>query len=58
MPQQFDVEKKKIGIMAIKKKDVQKPTNKKSDDPCWDGYKKVGMKIKKGKKVPNCVPEK
>lgn len=27
------------------------------DDPCWDGYQMVGHKMKKGKKVPNCVPE-
>jgi hypothetical protein len=26
-------------------------------DPCWPKYKQIGMKIKKGKKVPNCVPE-
>ena len=44
--------------MANKKNDNQKPTDKHSNDPCWDGYKKVGMKIKKGKKVPNCVPKK
>lgn len=25
-------------------------------DPCWDGYKQVGMKDKDGKEVPNCVP--
>ena len=25
--------------------------------PCWDGFKQVGMKMKGGKKVPNCVPE-
>ena len=25
-------------------------------DPCWDGYKQVGMKEKGGKPVPNCVP--
>jgi len=25
-------------------------------DPCWDGYKQVGMKEKNGKMVPNCVP--
>jgi hypothetical protein len=24
--------------------------------PCWDGYKKVGMKKKGNKMVPNCVP--
>ena len=27
-------------------------------NPCWDGYVQVGMKMKNGKKVPNCVPEK
>ena len=26
-------------------------------DPCWKGYKQIGMKKKKGKEVPNCVPE-
>jgi len=25
-------------------------------DPCWKGYKQVGMKTKNGKEVPNCVP--
>ena len=39
--------------MSEKKKfkDIRK------DDPCWDGYKQVGMKKKNGKEVPNCVPE-
>ena len=27
------------------------------DNPCWDGYKPVGTKKKRGKVVPNCVPE-
>ena len=27
------------------------------EDPCWKGYKQVGMKKKGGKEVPNCVPE-
>ena len=26
------------------------------DDPCWKGYEAVGMKRKKGRMVPNCVP--
>lgn len=26
-------------------------------DACWKGYTAVGMKMKNGKKVPNCVPE-
>lgn len=34
-----------------------KPTGKKKD-PCWEGYEMIGMKTKKGRKVPNCVPEK
>jgi hypothetical protein len=25
--------------------------------PCWKGYQQVGMKMKNGKEVPNCVPE-
>jgi len=28
----------------------------KSSGPCWDGYQMVGMKMKGGRKVPNCVP--
>ena len=27
------------------------------DEACWNGYKQVGMKKKKKKMVPNCVPE-
>jgi len=26
-------------------------------DACWSGYEAVGMKMKDGKKVPNCVPK-
>ena len=26
------------------------------DGPCWKGYEMVGMKMKDGKEVPNCVP--
>jgi len=25
-------------------------------NPCWKGYKAIGMKKKGGRKVPNCVP--
>lgn len=35
-------------------KQYLKETN---EDPCWKGYKMVGMKKKNGKSVPNCVPE-
>lgn len=27
------------------------------NNPCWKGYKQIGMKIKNKKKVPNCVPK-
>jgi len=37
--------------MAKKKKTPKK-------DPCWNNYEQVGMKEKKGEKVPNCVPKK
>ncbi len=30
---------------------------KTKDNPCWKGYKKLGTKIKGGKKAPDCVPE-
>lgn len=43
--------------MATAKKAISKKTTaKKKDDPCWKGYKKVGTKIKAGKKVNDCVP--
>jgi hypothetical protein len=29
---------------------------KKKKGPCWKGYETVGMKMKGGRKVPNCVP--
>ena len=29
---------------------------KDADDPCQEGYEQIGMKMKDGKKVPNCVP--
>jgi len=28
------------------------------EGPCWKGYEMVGMKMKNGKEVPNCVPKK
>ena len=28
------------------------------EDPCWKGYTQVGMKMKGGREVPNCVPSK
>ena len=31
---------------------------KRKDDPCTEGYEQYGMKMKNGRKVPNCVPMK
>jgi len=35
---------------------VKEPTGD-LKDACWKGYTAVGMKMKNGKKVPNCVPK-
>ena len=54
---------KDIGSKA-KDKDISKKAKdkdivtKEDKDPCWKGYKQIGMKDKGGKKVPNCVPKK
>lgn len=37
-------------------KSPKEASKKKEKDPCWKGYKQVGMKNKDGKEVPNCVP--
>jgi len=26
------------------------------EEPCWAGYRQLGMKVKNGELVPNCVP--
>lgn len=28
------------------------------DEACWKGYTQLGMKMKNGKEVPNCIPAK
>lgn len=38
-------------------KKVPEPTGE-LKDACWKGYTAVGMKMKNGRKVPNCVPVK
>lgn len=34
---------------------AEQPIDEK-EGPCWKGYEMVGMKMKNGKEVPNCVP--
>ena len=38
---------------AMKKMDAKKGKG----DPCWAGYEQAGMKMKGGKRVPNCIPK-
>jgi hypothetical protein len=59
-----DKVKKKVGNVIkfsdLKKKKtneaVKEPTGG-LKDACWSGYTAVGMKMKNGRKVPNCVPK-
>tara|TARA_R100001198_G_C5221423_1_gene203432 strand:+ start:1244 stop:1537 length:294 start_codon:yes stop_codon:yes gene_type:complete len=34
------------------------PTKEELKAPCTQGYEQYGMKIKNGRKVPNCIPQK
>jgi hypothetical protein len=36
---------------------IEEAKKMKGEDPCWDSHEMVGMKMKNGKKVPNCVPK-
>ena len=36
--------------------EIKKPTGD-LKNACWKGYTAVGMKMKNGREVPNCVPE-
>ena len=59
----FDLELTKNDLVDLIK--FKQPIQKKGynvliegkDDPCWKGYKQIGMKKKNGKQVPNCVSE-
>ena len=42
-------------IAIAMKKAGKKPKDQK-DEACWSGYTAIGMKMKNGKEVPNCVP--
>ena len=46
----------KVAYKVATKEETELEEKKKSGDPCWVGYKQVGMKKKGGKMVPNCVP--
>ena len=44
-------------IQGLKDQSQTVPRFGQDADPCWEGYKQVGMKEKDGKEVPNCVPD-
>ena len=52
MPKFYRQNKKKINPRYF----LNETTNRDLNEACWDGYKQVGMKMKSGRKVPNCVP--
>jgi hypothetical protein len=59
---QFDPDKEAVvGTQAYsnlqKNEGMIKLSKLMENDPCWKGYKQVGMKDKNGREVPNCVPE-
>ena len=49
--------KTKPSVHTQKYKKMFGEFKKELSDACWTGYKKVGMKKKGNKQVPNCVPE-
>jgi hypothetical protein len=53
--------RKKSQVLYIRRnmkkaKNVHDMSVDEASDPCWDGYRQLGMKKKGRKKVPNCVP--
>ena len=52
-----DKAKTKPSIHTQKYKKMFGEFRKELQDACWTGYKQVGLKMKNGKQVPNCVPE-
>lgn len=53
-PSEFHRERKARELEPTLEEKLAKILSEK--DPCWKNYKQVGMKVKGGKKVPNCVP--
>lgn len=49
---------KNEGYFSDWRNELFEESDKEDDDPCWKGYEMIGMKKKKGKEVPNCVPKK
>ena len=48
---------KKLGVSVSSVKAILGEGYDEVTEACWTGFKQVGMKMKGGKQVPNCVPE-
>ena len=44
-------------VTSYLKKKYDEEAVAEAENPCWDGYKMIGMKEKNGTQVPNCIPE-
>jgi len=51
-------ETKKTNILSFSEFLAEKKIPNRGNNPCWPGYRQVGLKKKNGRSVPNCVPEK
>jgi hypothetical protein len=53
---QFQIKKEVCDIIPLTQETAIPNDVSEKKDPCWKGYKQVGMKAKNKKSVPNCVP--
>lgn len=53
----FDIARAFGGVNARELEKIYSQQVQEDNDPCWKGYRQLGMKKKGGKEVPNCIPE-
>lgn len=53
----FDIARAFGGVNARELEKLYSQQVQEDNDPCWKGYRQLGMKKKGGKEVPNCIPE-
>ena len=51
-----EIDKLRSAIYSLKKVPESKNLKNPKENSCWKNYKRVGVKKKNGKTVPNCVP--
>ena len=52
------LEERETQILSFSEFLAEKKILKRGNNPCWPGYRQVGIKTKNGRSVPNCVPVK